>query len=83
MAMYTSESEEQLLAGNPDFVLDAIDNIDTKVSPNPGSSGSQFKQTVHNKATVSDGGHSTGFCDSLHHSHPIVSDATSSLFRHL
>ena len=31
-AMYTEEAEEQLLAGNPDFVLDAIDNIDTKVA---------------------------------------------------
>ncbi|GLC37284.1 hypothetical protein PLESTB_001140300 [Pleodorina starrii] len=30
--MYTSEGEEQLLAGRPDFVLDAIDNIDTKVA---------------------------------------------------
>ena len=30
--MYTEEAEEQLLAGNPDFVLDAIDNIDTKVA---------------------------------------------------
>jgi tRNA A37 threonylcarbamoyladenosine dehydratase len=29
--MYTAEGEEQLLGGNPDFVLDAIDNIDTKV----------------------------------------------------
>lgn len=31
--MYTEEAEEQLLGGNPDFVLDAIDNIDTKVYP--------------------------------------------------
>ena len=31
-AMYTEEAEEQLLAGRPDFVLDAIDNIDTKVA---------------------------------------------------
>ena len=31
VAMYTEEAEEQLLGGNPDFVLDAIDNIDTKV----------------------------------------------------
>lgn len=30
-AMYTADREEQLLAGNPSFVLDAIDNIDTKV----------------------------------------------------
>lgn len=29
--MYTQEREEELLSGNPDFVLDAIDNIDTKV----------------------------------------------------
>ncbi len=29
--MYTAEAEESLLAGKPDFVLDAIDNIDTKV----------------------------------------------------
>ena len=31
-AMYSEESEEQLLGGSPDFVLDAIDNIDTKVA---------------------------------------------------
>uniref|UniRef100_A0A1D2A1J0 THIF-type NAD/FAD binding fold domain-containing protein n=2 Tax=Auxenochlorella protothecoides TaxID=3075 RepID=A0A1D2A1J0_AUXPR len=31
-AMYTEETEEHILAGNPDFVLDAIDNIDTKVA---------------------------------------------------
>ncbi|PRW51003.1 NAD(P)-binding Rossmann-fold superfamily isoform 1 [Chlorella sorokiniana] len=30
--MYTPEAEERLLGGNPDFVLDAIDNIDTKVA---------------------------------------------------
>ena len=29
--MYTADKEDQLLGGNPDFVLDAIDNIDTKV----------------------------------------------------
>ncbi len=29
--MYTQEREEELLAGDPSFVLDAIDNIDTKV----------------------------------------------------
>ena len=29
--MYTAEMEERLLSGNPDFVLDAIDNLDTKV----------------------------------------------------
>ncbi len=29
--MYTEEVEEALLAGDPDFVLDAIDNINTKV----------------------------------------------------
>lgn len=29
--MYTAEAEEALLAGDPDFVVDAIDNIDTKV----------------------------------------------------
>ena len=31
-AMYTEAEEERLLGGNPDFVLDAIDNIDTKVA---------------------------------------------------
>ena len=30
-AMYSSESEDELLAGGPDFVIDAIDNIGTKV----------------------------------------------------
>jgi hypothetical protein len=29
--MYTGEGEEALLGGGPDFVIDAIDNIDTKV----------------------------------------------------
>lgn len=29
--MYTAEREEALLAGRPDYVIDAIDNIDTKV----------------------------------------------------
>ncbi|KAL4854230.1 tRNA threonylcarbamoyladenosine dehydratase [Chlorella vulgaris] len=29
--MYTREGEEALLGGGPDFVIDAIDNIDTKV----------------------------------------------------
>lgn len=36
--MYTAEAEEGLLAGNPDFVLDAIDNIDTKVLACPAPS---------------------------------------------
>ena len=31
-AMYTEAAEEQLLSKNPDFVLDAIDNIETKVA---------------------------------------------------
>jgi tRNA A37 threonylcarbamoyladenosine dehydratase len=31
VSMCTADSVEQLLAGNPDFVLDAIDNIETKV----------------------------------------------------
>ena len=30
--MYTEEREEALLCGSPDYVIDAIDNIDTKVS---------------------------------------------------
>lgn len=30
--MYTPESEDAVLAGQPDFVLDAIDNVDTKVA---------------------------------------------------
>ena len=29
--MYTAKAEDALLAGSPDFVVDAIDNIDTKV----------------------------------------------------
>lgn len=32
--MYDSLSEEDILGGNPDFVLDCIDNIDTKVCKN-------------------------------------------------
>ena len=32
VAMYSKEAEEELLEGKPDFVLDAIDNIDTKVA---------------------------------------------------
>lgn len=31
MEMYTAEAEDDLLSGNPAFVIDAIDNIDTKV----------------------------------------------------
>lgn len=31
VAMFTEEATERLLAGNPNFVIDAIDNIDTKV----------------------------------------------------
>jgi hypothetical protein len=31
VAMFTAEHEETLLEGNPDFVVDAIDDIDTKV----------------------------------------------------
>ncbi|KAJ3694873.1 hypothetical protein LUZ60_000250 [Juncus effusus] len=30
--LYDSNSEEEILGGNPDFVLDCIDNIDTKVA---------------------------------------------------
>lgn len=29
--LYDSSTEEEILTGNPDFVLDCIDNIDTKV----------------------------------------------------
>lgn len=29
--LYDSSSEEEILSGHPDFVLDCIDNIDTKV----------------------------------------------------
>ena len=29
--MYDATTTEAILAGNPDYVLDAIDNIDTKV----------------------------------------------------
>ncbi|GIL71551.1 hypothetical protein Vretimale_2607 [Volvox reticuliferus] len=31
--MYTAEREDALLSGRPDFVIDAIDNIDTKWDP--------------------------------------------------
>ena len=31
MAMFTSQTEDKLLGGTPDYVLDAIDDIDTKV----------------------------------------------------
>ena len=30
--LYDTSSEEEILSGDPDFVLDCIDNIDTKVS---------------------------------------------------
>ncbi|KAB1211340.1 hypothetical protein CJ030_MR6G021470 [Morella rubra] len=30
--LYDASSEEEILSGNPDFVLDCIDNIDTKVT---------------------------------------------------
>jgi tRNA A37 threonylcarbamoyladenosine dehydratase len=29
--MFTEDNADELLTGKPDFVLDAIDNIDTKV----------------------------------------------------
>lgn len=32
MLLYDASSEEEILSGNPDFVLDCIDNIDTKVT---------------------------------------------------
>lgn len=31
VAMFTAEAEEKLLQGDPDYVLDAIDDIETKV----------------------------------------------------
>ena len=31
VAMYTAADEDEMLSGQPDYVLDAIDNIDTKV----------------------------------------------------
>ena len=31
VALYDLSTEEKILSGNPDFVLDCIDNIDTKV----------------------------------------------------
>lgn len=31
--MYDTSNEEDILSGQPDFVLDCIDNIDTKVMP--------------------------------------------------
>ena len=31
VAMFTADSEDKLLQGDPDYVLDAIDDIDTKV----------------------------------------------------
>jgi tRNA A37 threonylcarbamoyladenosine dehydratase len=32
VSMYSVETENDLLSGDPDYVLDAIDNIETKVS---------------------------------------------------
>ena len=32
VAMYSDEAENLLLEGRPDFVLDAIDNLDTKIA---------------------------------------------------
>ncbi|KAL3527436.1 hypothetical protein ACH5RR_012092 [Cinchona calisaya] len=32
VTLYDSSSEDEILSGNPDFVLDCIDNIDTKVA---------------------------------------------------
>ena len=37
--MYTADKEEALLQGNPDFVIDAIDNLDTKVCAVGGQRG--------------------------------------------
>jgi hypothetical protein len=33
MMWTTQDTEEDVLGGSPDFVIDAIDNIDTKVCP--------------------------------------------------
>lgn len=33
VAMFTTESQTRLLKGRPDYVIDAIDDIDTKVHP--------------------------------------------------
>lgn len=30
--IYTEKTENEILSDNPDFVLDAIDNLDTKVA---------------------------------------------------
>lgn len=38
--LYNESSEEEILAGHPDFVLDCIDNIDTKVPLLPGTESS-------------------------------------------
>ena len=31
VAMYTTDAEEELLSGRPNFVIDAIDDVSTKV----------------------------------------------------
>lgn len=33
VCLYDASSEDEILSGSPDFVLDCIDNIDTKVLP--------------------------------------------------
>jgi hypothetical protein len=44
--MYDTSTEEEVLAGSPHFVLDCIDNIDTKVGPRTGHH-SQDKAQEH------------------------------------
>jgi hypothetical protein len=45
-AMFTEEAADALLSGKPDFVLDAIDNIDTKVGAGAAVPGLQSLSTA-------------------------------------
>jgi hypothetical protein len=45
--MYDTSTEEEVLAGRPHFVLDCIDNIDTKVGPRTGHDSQNKAQEHH------------------------------------
>lgn len=71
--MYDTSTEEEVLAGRPHFVLDCIDNIDTKVGPGTGhdsqNKAEENKLLVHLRfwhrsgsiRSISRGAH-PGFC---------------------
>jgi len=83
VAMYTEEAEEALLGGHPDFVLDAIDNINTKVSSSVlpyrlvlGTRARGMHVSVRNPSHLSSSATSmVGRAVLQHTAHPPIADA--------